>query len=171
MPSAEDEFSRRYGVTVAEAVDFLYRAGLYLTKGDRHETADLVNGFLEKLFRRPAPPEPVRDGRQYLRTLFVRHFIDELRRTRRARQELAPGVPDAPTSGPSPEQVVEHRQLWPEVEEVVGRDRARLLYLHFALGWTYVEISRTVRIPESTVGARIRERVVRLRTWLEGGDR
>ena len=147
-----NEFASR----VVEQTDRMYRIAYVLLRSDEDCRDAMQEAALKAWEKRSTLREP-----RYFATWLTRILINECRNIQRKQKRLVPIreeiLPAAPTQDPTLSMLL---QGLPE--------KLRLpLVMHAVEGMTYEEISRTLRLPRSTVVGRIQRAKQRLKKELE----
>lgn len=139
---------------------------------DDHLAQDITQEVFAYLWELPERVDLSRGTlRSYLAVVAHRRAVDEVRRsTRRTRTESA-GAGVESQEGPEPDIVDAAAQEWTSERIAAGlaalpdeqRDAIRLAYFE---GQTYVQVARTLGIPEGTAKSRLRLALARLRVLL-----
>lgn len=147
-----NEFASR----VVEQTDRMYRIAYVLLHSDEDCRDAMQEAALKAWEKRSTLREP-----RYFATWLTRILINECRNIQRKQKRLVPMkeeiLPAAPTQDPTLSMLL---QSLPE--------KLRLpLVMHAVEGMTYEEISRTLRLPRSTIVGRIQRAKQRLKKELE----
>jgi RNA polymerase sigma-70 factor (ECF subfamily) len=139
---------------------------------DDHLAQDIVQDVFSYLWELPDRVDLARGSlRSYLAVVAHRRAVDEVRRSeRRTRTETAGAasdVSDGPESGVVDAAVEEwtKRQLAAVLAQLPDEQRAAIELAYYG-GQTYVEVARTLGIPEGTAKSRLRLALARLRVLL-----
>jgi RNA polymerase sigma-70 factor (ECF subfamily) len=139
---------------------------------DEHLAQDVTQEVFAYLWELPERVDLQRGTlRSYLAVLAHRRAVDEVRRSeRRARTESAAAGAEA-VEGPEPEVTDAAAQRWDQerlarvLQQLPDEQRVALSLAYFD-GKTYLEVARTLAIPEGTAKSRLRLALARLRALL-----
>jgi RNA polymerase sigma-70 factor (ECF subfamily) len=139
---------------------------------DEHLAQDVTQDVFAYLWEMPDRVDLARGSlRSYLAVVAHRRAVDEVRRSeRRARTENAAAGPES-VEGPEPDAVEAaaeryYRTRLADVLQQLPEDQRVAVGLAYYDGKTYVEVARTLGIPEGTAKSRLRLALARLRTML-----
>jgi RNA polymerase sigma-70 factor, ECF subfamily len=140
---------------------------------DEHLAQDVTQEVFAYLWELPDRVDPSRGTlRSYLAVVAHRRAVDEVRRSeRRSRTEAAHAAPDVQDS-PEGGVVDDAARAWGKqrLARVLAQlpdDQRVVIGLAYYEGQTYVQVARTLDIPEGTAKSRLRLALARLRTLLE----
>lgn len=139
---------------------------------DEHLAQDVTQDVFAYLWEMPDRVDLARGSlRSYLAVVAHRRAVDEVRRSeRRARTENAAAGPES-VEGPEPDAVEAaaeryYRTRLADVLQQLPEEQRVAVGLAYYDGKTYVEVARTLGIPEGTAKSRLRLALARLRTML-----
>lgn len=139
---------------------------------DAHLAEDITQDVFAYLWELPDRVDLTKGTlRAYLAVVAHRRAVDEVRRSeRRTRIESASAAPGA-AEGPEPEVVDASAEAWRKqvlagVLAQLSEEQLAAVSLAYYEGQTYVEVARTLGIPEGTAKSRLRLALGRLRVLL-----
>lgn len=142
--TTDDEFR----AWTAENRRLLVRTATLLTAGDHHTAEDVVQTTLTKMYLAWPRLRGVQNRTAYARRVLVNAFTDEMRSTRRAREDLRWELPDTATgSGAVPD---DSRLLYAALGELPERMRATVVLRYFH-DLSVAETARSLRCTQGTV--------------------
>lgn len=149
----------------------LVRTATLLTAGDAHTAEDVVQTALTKMYLAWPRLRGVQDRTAYARRVLVNAFTDEMRSTRRQREDLRPQLPDRAVAGAGTDE--DSRLLYQALAELPERMRATVVLRYFH-DLSVADTARALRCTPGTVKsqtARALDKLqVRLGTALVGDD-
>jgi RNA polymerase sigma-70 factor (ECF subfamily) len=162
---------RALGVVYDRHAGLVYGLARRVTRDD-HLAQDVTQEVFTYLWELPDRVDLSRGSlRSYLAVVAHRRAVDEVRRSeRRSRSESAQAVPDL-QDGPENGVVDAVAQEWGRqrlaaVLTQLPEDQRAAVGLAYYEGQTYVEVARTLGIPEGTAKSRLRLALARLRVLL-----
>jgi RNA polymerase sigma factor (sigma-70 family) len=176
----EDEHYRKfyikYGCTLGEASDFLFRRALGKTR-NLDDAYDLTHDALLRLIETD-PVGSVINWESYMISVINRLYIDSFIRAGHRREIPSENIPEYSKNNPGPEDQVVFEDLrrgfWQAIDmlEPMYREVVRLRFCHCTLEIqrTYSEIAEILRVPVGTVGSRLHYALEKLRRRFESGD-
>jgi RNA polymerase sigma-70 factor (ECF subfamily) len=165
-PAAEFELLMRGHVSA------LYRSA-YRWTSDVHQSEDLVQETLTRLFPQLAQLRQIEQIRPWATRVMYRIFVDQLRRTNRSPVSyMGDEDIDAPDATWDPEAMTERAldrerivAAWPRLHE----QHRVVLSLHEIEGYSLEEVATMVEVPLGTVKSRLNRARQRLRELLTEG--
>ncbi|MEV4136416.1 SigE family RNA polymerase sigma factor [Dactylosporangium sp. NPDC049742] len=162
------EAKREYVEYVSGAMPSLRRLA-YILCGDEHRADDLVQQAITKLYVKWQRIRDVEHLDQYVRTMVVRGFVDERRRTW-FRVGLTAEPPDAPDPrSAAAEQVAEAVVLRAALARVPRRQRA-VLVLRFLCDLPVDEVAAMLDCSPGTVKSQTARGLATLRRYVEEAE-
>lgn len=142
--TTDDEFR----AWTADNRRLLVRTATLLTAGDQHTAEDVVQTTLTKMYLAWPRLRGVQNRTAYARRVLVNAFTDEMRSTRRTREDLRSELPDTATgSGAVPDDT---RLLYAALGELPDRMRATVVLRYFH-DLSVAETARSLRCTQGTV--------------------
>ena len=142
--TSDDEFR----AWTAENRQLLVRTATLLTAGDQHTAEDVVQTTLTKMYLAWPRLRGVQNRTAYARRVLVNAFTDEMRSTRRKREDLRSQMPDTVIgSGGVPDDT---RLLYAALGELPERMRATVVLRYFH-DLSVAETARSLRCTQGTV--------------------
>lgn len=126
----------------------LVRTATLLTAGDAHTAEDVVQTALTKKYLSWPRLRGVQDRTAYARRVLVNAFTDEMRSTRRQREDLRPQLPDRAVAGAGTDE--DSRLLYQALAELPERMRATVVLRYFH-DLSVADTARALRCTPGTV--------------------
>lgn len=126
----------------------LVRTATLLTAGDAHTAEDVVQTALTKMYLAWPRLRGVQDRTAYARRVLVNAFTDEMRSTRRQREDLRPQLPDRAVAGAGTDE--DSRLLYQALAELPERMRATVVLRYFH-DLSVADTARALRCTPGTV--------------------
>ncbi|MEP7765166.1 SigE family RNA polymerase sigma factor [Sanguibacter sp. 25GB23B1] len=142
--TSDDEFR----AWTAENRQLLVRTATLLTAGDQHTAEDVVQTTLTKMYLAWPRLRGVQNRRAYARRVLVNAFTDEMRSTRRKREDLRSQMPDTATGSGAVSD--DTRLLYSALGELPERMRATVVLRYFH-DLSVAETARSLRCTQGTV--------------------
>lgn len=126
----------------------LVRTATLLTAGDAHTAEDVVQTALTKMYLAWPRLRGVQDRTAYARRVLVNAFTDEMRATRRQREDLRSQLPDRAVAGGGADE--DTRLLYAALAELPERMRATVVLRYFH-DLSVADTARALRCTPGTV--------------------
>lgn len=168
--------TNRFDVLLRPHLAQLYRFAYRLCM-DKHQSEDLLQDLLVKLYPRMNELAEIQNLRSWLERSLYNLYIDSFRRNKRnpvqlGDEEYQDALNITPTLVDNPESSLEEQQLMKRIQHCLGRlndDQRQLIGLHDIEGYTLPELAAILDTPVGTLKSRLHRAREKLKQSLDDG--